>query len=113
MKRLTKKMTAAIAILGLVEAFIFSLIFGFEKGWGPILGSTGAIANLFSLKKDIERMVARKTTKGWVLGYLGRYTFNAALFLIGGLVSPETLIGVFVGLMNLKIVSFVAWRWLD
>jgi len=106
-------MTTAIVMLGLVETFIFSLISGFETGWGPILGSGGAIANLFSLKRDIEKMVSKRTTRGWVFGYLGRYTFSAALLLIGGLISLETLLGVFIGLMNLKIVSFVAWRWMD
>jgi|GEM_PF-141946 len=91
----------------------FGLISGFEKSWSPLLGSAGAVLNLFSLKNDIEKMASRGTTKGWVFGYLGRYTFSAALLLLGGLVSFETLLGVFFGLMNLKIVSFIAWRWTD
>ncbi|AAD36684.1 MULTISPECIES: ATP synthase subunit I [Thermotoga] len=112
-KRLTKKMAVTIMIMGMVEALVFGLISGFEKSWSPLLGSAGAVLNLFSLKNDIEKMASRGTTKGWVFGYLGRYTFSAALLLLGGLVSFETLLGVFFGLMNLKIVSFIAWRWTD
>ncbi|PLV60268.1 ATP synthase subunit I [Thermotoga sp. KOL6] len=112
-KRLTRKMTMAIIIMGAIEALIFGIVCDIGKSWGPILGSTGAVLNLLSLKNDIEKMAHKKTTKGWMVGFFGRYLFSASLLLIGGLVSFETLIGVFVGLMNLKIVSFIAWRWLD
>lgn len=113
MKSLTKRMTVLILGMGIVEQLLLLVVWGLEKSWGPIFGSLGAILALFSLKRDIEVMVARRSKKGWLAGYFGRYAIYAIFLLTGALVSLEILIGVFIGLMNLKFSSFLMWRWLD
>jgi len=91
----------------------FLLVYGFSESLGILIGTGGALINLFSLWYDINEMVKRKSTKGWLKGFLGRYSMNAFVLLISGLISLTNLIGAFLGLMNLKIAAYVAGRWLD
>jgi len=102
-----------IVILGTGEFLFFLLMYGFPESVGVLIGTGGALVNLFSLWYDINEMVKRKSTKGWLKGFLGRYSMSAFVLLVSGLISLTNLIGAFLGLMNLKIAAYVAGRWLD
>ena len=107
MRSLTGKMMITMVILGGIEAAV-AAFFSFKASAGVLIGTLGAIVNLLSLWYDINRSVEKKRP---VRGYAGRYAFSAVLMLLGGLISLGALIGVFVGLMNLKISAYViGWR---
>ena len=104
MKNLIKKMITAIAILTVVEFVVFWLLFTLKDASGVLIGGIGAALNLISLWKDVEKIGNSKKSKK---GFYSRYAFNAAIFLVGGLISVKALIGVFVGLLNLKLAAFI------
>ncbi len=108
MKDSIRKMVKMITTLTLVEIAISSIL---KKGTlGIVIGSIGSILNLYSLWYDTNRMV-KNGFRIWKTGYVGRYVFNAVLMLIGGLISLADLMGVFVGLMNLKLSAYIVlWR---
>ncbi len=108
MKSLIKKMVILITILTLIEIFVCMLFFGMFTVYGVLLGSAGALLNLYSMWYDIKKM---EKTKRFRRSFLTRYTFNAGLFLVGGLISVKTLFGVFVGLLNLKISAYITGLW--
>ncbi len=107
MKNLIKKMIATIAILTAAESL--AAVFFYPKlSVGVLMGGGGALINTLSLWYDINRSLRRKRL---VRGYMGRYAFSGALMLLGGLISIESLIGVFIGLMNLKLSAYIlGWR---
>ncbi len=105
MKNLIKKMVMVMIILLGIEFVIFLAAFGMKESLGVLIGGGGAFINLYSLWYDIERS---KKTGRLRRGYGGRYAFSAALMLVGGLISVRALIGVFVGLMNLKMGAYIA-----
>jgi len=88
-------------------------MYGLPESVGVLIGTGGALINLFSLWYDINEMVKKESTRGWLKGFLGRYSMSAFVLLISGLISLTNLIGAFLGLMNLKIAAYVAGRWLD
>ena len=107
MKSLTGKMAVTIVILGGIEAAV-AAFFSFGTSVGVLIGTSGSVVNLLSLWYDINRSVKRRRP---IRGYAGRYVFNAVLMLLGGLISLGALIGVFIGLMNLKLSAYlVGWR---
>lgn len=108
-----KVLIKTIVILGIGEFLFFLLVYGFSESLGILIGTGGALINLFSLWYDINEMAKRKSTKRWLKGFLGRYSMNAFVLVISGLISLTNLIGAFLGLMNLKIAAYVAGRWLD
>ena len=107
MKSLMKRMTVTIGAAGIAEAAV-AAFFSKEVSLGILIGALGAFINLLSLWYDIRRSVERGRAPR---GYVGRYVFSAVLMLLGGLISVETLLGVFLGLMNLKLSAYIAgWR---
>ena len=108
-----KVLIKAIVILGISEFLFFLTMYGLSESVGVLIGTGGALINLFSLWYDINEMVKKKTNRGWLKGFLGRYTMNAFVLLVSGLISLTNLIGAFFGLMNLKIAAYIAGRWLD
>ncbi len=107
MKNLIGKMITIMMILIAAECLI--AVFFYPKfSLGVLMGGGGALVNLFSLWYDINRAVERRKTPK---GFIGRYVFNAVLMLLGGLISLSALLGVFVGLVNLKISAYLlGWR---
>ena len=107
MKSLIKKMIAVIVILTAAES-LAAVFFYPRFSVGVLLGGGGALVNTLSLWYDINRSLKRKR---WIRGYTGRYAFSGALMLMGGLISVESLFGVFVGLMNTKLSAYIiGWR---
>jgi len=104
MKNLIKRMIVTIAVLTAIEFAIFSIFFTLKDALGVLIGGTGAVLNLMSLWKDVEKIGNSKKSKK---GFYSRYAFNAAIFLVGGLISIKALIGVFIGLLNLKLSAFI------
>ena len=107
MKSLIKKMITVIVILTAAES-LAAVFFYPRFSIGVLLGGGGALVNILSLWYDINRSLKRRRL---VRGYAGRYAFSGSLMLVGGLISVETLFGVFVGLMNMKLSAYiVGWR---
>ena len=98
-------MITTMILLAAIEFFIWLYLFGFKHSMGVLIGSGGAFVNFYSLWYDIERSKKDRRIRS---GFLGRYVFNAVLMLLGGLISVKALLGVFVGLMNLKIGAYIA-----
>ncbi len=107
MKSLIKKMITMIVILTAAEG-LAAVFFYPRFTIGAFIGGGGALVNTFSLWYDIKRSLKKRR---WIRGYTGRYAFSGALMLAGGLISVATLLGVFVGLMNMKLSAYiVGWR---
>ncbi len=107
MKNLIKKMITTIAVLTAAES-LAAVFFYPRLSAGVLIGGGGALINTLSLWYDINRSLKKRKL---VKGYVGRYAFSGVLMLLGGLISIESLIGVFVGLMNLKLSAYIlGWR---
>ncbi len=107
MKKSIKKMIKVMTILTIIE---FSLALMIRRGFfGVLLGSGGAFFNLYSLWYDIKRMVEMRNARIWKTGYLGRYALSAVIMFIAGLISLGDLFGSFIGLLNLKIATYLSF----
>ena len=107
MRSLIKKMIATIVILTAAES-LAAVFFYPRFSIGVLMGGGGALINTLSLWYDINRSLKKKRL---VRGYVGRYAFSGALMLLGGLISTEALLGVFTGLINLKLSAYIlGWR---
>jgi hypothetical protein len=86
----------------------------FSFALGVLLGEAGVIIGLVSSVTTKDRFI--KFGKGYFrTGYFLRYVLYASLFLLASFIlknPTEGILGVFAGLMSLKIVVFLfAWRW--
>lgn len=107
MKGLIVRMIKTVVVLGIAEA-IPAFFIDKTMAVGVAIGSFGAIVDTISLWYDINRAVERRKPPR---GFYGRYAFNAVLMLAGGLISVGALIGVFIGLLNVKIAAYaMGWR---
>ncbi|MGJ8455604.1 ATP synthase subunit I [Pseudothermotoga sp. U03pept] len=88
---------------------VFWFLFGYRSALGVLLGTTGAIINVLSLWRDVEKCVARKK-KMSVIGYLSRYTFSGAIMALAAILSVQAVFGAFFGLLNEKLAAFLSWR---
>ncbi|WP_448378277.1 hypothetical protein [Fervidobacterium sp.] len=99
--------SSVILLLGvLLRRFSFVL--------GVLIGDVGVIIGLISSVTTKDRFI--KFGKGYFrTGYFLRYVLYASLFLLASFIlknPTEGILGVFAGLMSLKIVVFLfAWRW--
>ncbi len=104
-----RKMTIVIILLALIEFVIFSLLISFKGAIGVVFGSLGALINLFALWSDVKKNVSKKKAMS-VIGYLMRYILSAMILIFAGLLSTQSIIGAFFGLMNVKFAAFLSWR---
>jgi hypothetical protein len=107
-----------IIIYSLAVSFVIFLLGvllkHFSFALGVLLGEAGVIIGLISSVKTKNRFI--KFGKGYLrTGYFLRYVLYASLFLLASFIlknPTEGILGVFAGLMSLKIVVFLfAWRW--
>lgn len=109
-----KKMIIYSSFISLVFFLIGVVLKQFDFALGVIIGETGVIIGLISIITTKDRYF--KFGKGYFrTGYFLRYALYSSLFLLAAVVSndpAEGILGVFAGLMSLKIVVFLfAWRW--
>ncbi len=107
-----------IIIYSLLVSFVI-LLLGvllrrFSFALGVLIGEVGVIIGLISSVTTKDRFI--KFGKGYLrTGYFLRYALYASLFLLASFIlknPAEGILGVFAGLMSLKIVVFLfAWRW--
>ncbi|ABR30169.1 ATPase [Thermosipho melanesiensis] len=110
MKNVIRKYVSVIIILGILGVIIGGILTNWKKSFifGYIIGTVGALLYIISLYHDIIclNLKGKHSKKGYYI----RYLFSASIFLLAGwLFSEKTLavIGVFFGLINVKIGAYV------
>jgi hypothetical protein len=111
---LVKRLIVYSSFISLIE-FCLGIVFGYVSfASGVLIGLLGVIIGMISIITYRDKLVA----VGRVhlrTGYMLRYILYASLFLLAAITLKDpvqALLGVFVGMINLKIVIFLfAWRW--
>ncbi|HOQ39467.1 MAG TPA: hypothetical protein PKI14_08870 [Fervidobacterium sp.] len=111
-----KKLTLYALLFALGEFVFFAFVSLWNSVMGLLIGTVGMMLGMVFIGKSYEDygiilLGKRKIPKLYFL----RYLLYASLFLLSAIIATEpawAILGVFLGMMNFKIVIFLfAWRW--
>lgn len=116
MSLIIRKLNKYAILFAIGEVALFALLNLWDGIIGVLIGTVGMLLGITLIGKSYKNYGIISVGKRRVPKlYFLRYLLYASLFLLAAIVTTEPtlgIIGVFVGMMNFKVVIFLfAWRW--
>lgn len=109
LKKKLRELIKKTIVLLIIEVIIFFFFFSFHSLW-VLWGGLGAIIGFISLAEEIKKINPESKPKKFSFGFLIRYLLYFVILCIAALNSLSALMLSFLGIMNMKIASYLSYK---